>query len=148
VSGKITMSVLSESQTGTLGNDWKYSLEVRIYDTGGGRALTGQGTISVPEHRLDSGRTQEPPGPPEALVLPAGRPGAEILVDMRLAVAEVDLVMNDAAETTASFKMTCPASGAPAVSEEREIVVSVLEQPSGVGRAVFRLVCRATLESD
>jgi hypothetical protein len=27
-------------------------------------------------------------------------------------------------------------------------VVSVLEQPSGVGRAVFRLVCRATLESD
>jgi len=145
---KITMSLLSESQTGTIGNDWKYSLEVKVLRTDASRALTGQGTISVPKHRLDSGKTQVPPGPPEALVLPAGEAGAGILVDMRINVVEVDLLQNDVAETTASFKMTCPAAGGPAVVEEREIWVSVPEQPSGIGRAVFKLAYRVTLESD
>ncbi len=142
---KITVSLLSEGQTGTIGNDWKYSLDVRIFRAG---TRAGEGSISVPKHRLDSGTTQEPPGPPEALVLPAGEPGDEILVDLRMKVAEVDLVMDDVAETTASFKMICPARGGPAVTEERETWVSVLEQPSGVGRAVFKLSYRATLESD
>ena len=144
---RITMSLLSESQTGTIGNDWKYSLEVRIFRTGVSRALTGEGTISVPEHRLESGKKQVPPGPPEALVLPAGEAGAEILVDLRIKVAEVDLVQDDVAETTGSFKMHCPAAGGPAVVEEREISVSNLERPSGIGRAVFTLGYQVTLES-
>ena len=144
---KLTVSLLSESQTGTIGNDWTYSLEVRVFRTDGDRALTGEGTISVPKHTLDSGKTQLPPGPPDALVLPAGEAGGGIFVDLRLAVAEVDLLQNDTADTTASFKMRCPAAGGPAVVEEREVWVSVAEQPSGVGRAVFRLNYRASLES-
>lgn len=148
MASKITVAVSSESQTGTIGNDWKFSLEVRVFRTSSGRALNGEGVISVPKHRLDSGKTQVPPGPPDALVLPAGQPGDEILVDLRMKVAEVDLVMDDTAETTGSFKMTCPAAGAAAVAEERELWVSVLEQPSGIGRAVFKLAYRVTLESD
>ncbi len=145
---KIVISLLSESQKGTIGNDWKYSLEAKIFSTRVSHALTGKGTISVPKHRLDSGKTQAPPGPPEALVLPAGEAGAEILVDLRIKVAEVDLFQNDTAEMTSSFKLTCPAAGGAAVVEEREISVGVEEEPSGIGHAVFKLAYRVTLESD
>ncbi len=141
---KITILLLSESQKGTIGNDWKYSFEARIFSG----ALTGEGTISVPTHRLDSGKTQVPPGPPEALVLPAGEAGAGILVDLRLKVAEVDPLMNDTAEMPTSFKLTCPAAGGAPVVEEREISLGVEEEPSGIGHAVFKLAYRVTLESD
>jgi hypothetical protein len=144
---KATISLLSESQEGTIGDDWKYSLEAKIFGAGASHALMGKGTIRVPKHRLDSGKTQEPPGPPEVLVLPAGEPGHEVLVDLRIKVAEVDLFQNDTAETTSSFKMTCPAAGA-AVAVERETSLGVDEQPSGVGHAVFKLAYRVTLESD
>lgn len=144
---KATISLLSESQTGTIGNDWRYSLQARIFGTGASHALTGQGTIRVPTHRLDSGKTQLPPGPPAPLVLLAGEACAGILVDLRIQVAEVDPLQNDTGEATAAFTMTCPAAGAPAVVEEREISVGVEEQPSGIGHAVFKLAYRVTLES-
>ncbi len=141
---KITISLLSESQEGTIGNDWKYSIEAKIFSG----ALTGKGTIKVPKHRLDSGKTQVPPGPPEALVLPAGEAGAKILVDLRIKVAEVDLFQNDTAEMTTSLKLTCPAAGGAAVVEEREVSLGVEEEPSGIGHAIFKLTYRVTLESD
>ena len=144
---KITISLLSESQEGTIGNDWKYSLEARISGTRVSHAQLGKGMISVPKHRLDSGKTQAPPGPPDALVLPAGEAGSEVRVDLRIKVAEVDLVVNDTAEMSTSFKMTCPAAGGAPVVEEREAVLGVEEEPSGVGRAVFKLSYRVTLES-
>ncbi len=148
MSSRITISLLSESQTGTIGNDWKYTLEAKVFGTGQSHALAGKGRIRVPKHRLDSGKTQVPPGPPEALVLEAGEPGAEVLVDLRIKVAEVDLFQNDTAETTTSFKLTCPAPGAAAVVEEREVSLGVHEEPSGVGHAVFKLAYRVTAESD
>ena len=141
---KITISLLSESQEGTIGNDWKYSLEAKIFSG----ALTGKGAIRVPKHRLDSGETQAPPGPPKALVLPAGEVGDEIRVALRCKVAEVDLIKNDTGEMSVSFNMTCPPAGGAAVVEEREIVIGVDEEPSGVGHAVFKLAYRVTLESD
>jgi hypothetical protein len=141
---KITISLLSESQEGTIGNDWKYRIEAKIFSG----ALTGKGTIKVPKHRLDSGKSQVPPGPPEALVLPAGEPGAEIRVALRFKVAEVDLFKNDTGETTASFKLTCPPAGGAAVVEEREVSIGVDEEPSGIGHATFKLAYRVTLESD
>lgn len=145
---RLTVTLLTESQTGSIGNDWTYSLEVRVFHKDTSGDLTGEGTIRVPEHRLDSGKTQVPPGPPADLVLPAGEAGAAIFVDLRFSVAEVDVLQNDVADTTGSFKMTCPAAGGPPVVEEREIWVSVVEQPSGIGRAVVRLTYRVTLESD
>ena len=141
---KITISLLSESQEGTIGNDWKYSLEARIFT----KKLTGKGTIKVPKHRLDSGKPQVPPGPPEVLVLPAGEAGAKIRVDLRLKVAEVDLFVNDTGEMFTSFKLSCPLVGDAAVVEEREISTGVDEEPSGIGHAVFKLAYRVTLESD
>jgi hypothetical protein len=141
---KITISVLSESQEGTIGKEWKYSIEAKIFSG----ALTGKGTLKVPKHRLDSGKTQVPPGPPEALVLPAGEAGAKIRVALRFEVAEVDLFKNDTGEMTASAKLTCPPAGGAAVVEEREISIGVDEEPSGIGHAIFKLAYRMTLESD
>ena len=141
---KITISLLSESQEGTIGNDWKYSVEAKIFSG----ALTGKGTIKVPKHRLDSGKPQVPPGPPEVLVLPAGEAGAEIRVGLRFKVAEVDLFQNDTGEMPISFNLTCPPAGGAAVVEEREVSIGVEEEPSGIGHAIFKLAYRVTLESD
>ncbi len=102
----------------------------------------------MPKHTLDSGKPQVPPGPPEVLVLPAGEAGAEIHVDLRFKVAEVDLFKNDTGEMPTSFKLTCPPAGGAAVVEEREISIGVEEEPSGIGHAIFKLAYRVTLESD
>jgi hypothetical protein len=142
---KITILLLSESQEGTIGNDWKYDLEAKIFS--GPRI--GKGTISVPKHTLESGHKLEPPpGPPEPLVLPAGEPGGNIQIDLRLSVAEVDLIENDTGEMTTRIKLTCPGAGEPPVVDEREISVGVSEQPSGIGSATFKLAFRMTVEND
>ncbi len=144
MASKLTISLLSESQKGTIGNDWKYSLEAKVFSGG----LKGKGTVSVAKHTLDSGKTQAPPGPPEALVLAAGEPGAEISVDLRLSVAEVDLLRNDTGEKTHSFKLTSPAAGGTPLVDERELSIGVSEEPSGIGNAVFKLAIRLSLASD
>ncbi len=142
---KITILLLSESQEGTIGNDWKYDLEAKIFS---GRRI-GNGTISVPKHTLESGHKLEPPpGPPKPLVRPAGEPGGKINVDLRLSVAEVDLIENDTGEITSLIKLTCPGAGEPPVVDERELSVGVTEQPSGFGSASFKLALRMTVEND
>lgn len=145
---KLVISLVSESQTGNIGNDWRYSMEVQVYGAGSSQALLGKGTLEVAEHTLDSGTTQEPPGPPAPLVLPAGEPGGPIRVELRVRATEVDVVKNDSGETAASFKATCPAAGAPPVTEEREISVGVDEEPSGIGTAVLTLTYRVSIESE
>jgi len=140
----ITISLLTESQEGTIGNDWKYEVQAKVFSG----ALAGKGTIKVPKHRLDSGKPQSPPGPPEPLVLPAGEPGADIRVALRFKVAEVDLFKNDKGEMTASFNLTCPPPGGAALVEERDVSIGVEEEPSGIGHAVFKLAYRVTLQSD
>lgn len=144
MASKLTISLLSESQKGTIGNDWKYSLEAKVFSGG----LQGKGTISVPKHTLDSGKTQAPPGPPEAMEIAAGEPGTEVSLDLRLAVAEVDLLQNDTAEKSYSFKLMCPAAGSTPLVEERELTIGVSEEPSGIGNSVFKLALRLTLASD
>ena len=140
---KITMSVLTESQEGDVGDDWKYSLQAKVYSG----ALQGKDTIEVPKHTLESGKVQEPPGPPAAVVLPAGEPGDEIKLDLKLVASEVDLLKDDTGEKVISFSMTCPKAGADPVIDEREISAGITEAPTGIGNAVFKLNLRLVLES-
>lgn len=149
MSCKITFSFLSESLTGDIGDDWRYSLNVKVFGAGdGSHARISQGTLEVPEHKLTPGTTQEPPGPPAPLVLSAGEAGGDIRVEMRFKAVEVDPVRNDTAETTASFKTSCPSKGAPAVVEERKISLGIDEAPVGLGTAILDLVYQVTLQSD
>lgn len=142
---KLTLSLLSEGTAGDdIGNDWRYTLQARVFSG----ALTGEGEVRVPVHKLESGATQPPPGPPEPLVLAAAESGAEILVDLRLIATEVDPLKNDTGEKAVSFSMRCPESGQPPVVEERELTVGVTEEPSQLGTAIFRLGLRLALEAD
>ena len=145
---KIVISLVSESQTGTIGNDWRYTMDVQVFGAGASQALISKGTLEVPEHTLESGAMQAPPGPPDPLVLAAGEAGGDIRVEMKVVATEVDVVKNDVGETTASFRTTCPAAGAPALSEEREISVGVDEEPSGIGTAVLTLAYRISIEHE
>ena len=57
---KVNMSLLTESQEGNIGSDWKYTVEAKVFNEG----LKGTGSISVAKHILKSGTTQEPPTAP------------------------------------------------------------------------------------
>ncbi len=144
MASQITIQLLTETQEGTIGNDWKYALEAKIFS---GRIL-GEGTVKVPKHTLESGERREPPGPPEPLVLPAGEPGGKIRVELWLAAEEVDLIQNDKGDVKTTVKLSCPASGGRPVIEERELSVGITEQPAGIGTAIFKLAYRMTVESD
>ncbi|MDX1379663.1 MAG: hypothetical protein R3233_01015 [Xanthomonadales bacterium] len=134
----MTLTLVSETQKGDIGNDWKYTLEAKLYSG----ALTGQGSVSVPKHTLDSGEQREPPGPPEPLVIEAGPPGGESRVELRLVATEVDLLRNDSGEAATSLTMRCPNAGEPPVVEEHEISVGVSEAPAYTKSAVLKIRVR------
>ena len=69
---KVTMTLLTESQQGNIGDDWKYTLEAKVFNQG----LKGKASISVPKHKLSSGATQEPPGPPAPVAAHTPYPSA------------------------------------------------------------------------
>ena len=139
----MTMSVLKESQEGDVGDDWKYNLHAKVYSG----ALQGQDAIDVPKHSLESGKVQDPPGPPAAVVIPSGEPGDEIRVELKLVATEVDLLKNDSGEKSITLTLTNPPAGGAAVIEEREVSAGITEAPTGLGNAVFKVDVRLVLES-
>jgi len=48
---KVTISVLSESQEGDIGDDWKFELNAKVFNEG----LAGEGVIKVKKHNLPAG---------------------------------------------------------------------------------------------
>lgn len=122
---KVTMTLLTESQQGNIGDDWKYSIEAKVFNQG----LKGKGSISVRKHTLSSGATQEPPGPPAPVDIAAGEGGAELMIRLTLHATEVDFFKSDSGETTVNFHMPAPAADAPPVVRETDISVGVRESP-------------------
>lgn len=146
---KISISFLTESVTGDIGDDWKYSLAAKVFGAGeGSHALISQGELAVPEHNLKPGTTQPAPEGTEPLVLDAGDAGRDIRVELRFAAVEVDVLQNDTGELASSFTATCPAAGADPVVMERDISIGVEEAPSGIGTAVLKLTYRIVISSD
>lgn len=119
--GKVTLSVLSESHEGNAGNDWKYQIEAKVFN----RGLKGQGIIEVGKHNLPSGMTQAPPGPPDAIELPAGDCGDEIKIKLRLEATEVDIFGNDVGLADIDLYLKCPDPGAAPLVHERDISIGV-----------------------
>jgi hypothetical protein len=122
---KVTMTLLTESQQGNIGDDWKYTLEAKVFDQG----LKGKGSISVPKHKLSSGATQEPPGPPAPVEIAAGEGGTELMIRLTLHATEVDFFKSDSGETQINFHMQAPAPGAAPITRETEVSVGVRESP-------------------
>jgi hypothetical protein len=125
MAGKLNVSVLSERQDGKIGDDWKYDVEVKVFNQG----LKGKGTISVAKHSLASGVTMDPHGAPPPLELEAGEPGSEIKVWIKLIATEVDMFRNDSGESELNFSMACPRPGDAPLVFDKEISCGVTEKP-------------------
>jgi hypothetical protein len=135
----VIFSVLTERQEGPIGDDWKFWIEAKVFNHG----LKGQGTIRVAKHILPSGVTQEPPGPPDPVQIPAGDYKNQIKVKLNLEVTEVDLFKNDVGKTSVDLMLDCPAPGEEPRVYDREISVGVVASPSVAGEtSIFTLNVR------
>ena len=142
---KVTMSLLTERQDGPIGDDWKYSIEAKAFNQG----LAGKGTIKVPKHSLSSGVTQEPPGPPEAVSIPAGECGDSVLVRLNVNATEVDWLISDKGSGSMDVSMKCPGPGETAIRKDVEVSVGVRESPGVSGEtSIFRLNVRLLAECE
>jgi hypothetical protein len=141
---KVTVSVLSETQEGDVGEDWKFELNVKIFNGG----LKGEGTIKVKKHLLTAGTVQEPPGPPAPLALPGGDAGPEhILVRLNLKATEVDLFQNDVGIIENDVNCHCPTEAERISALQTDISVVVRESPGFLNQvAVFSLKLRIVIE--
>jgi hypothetical protein len=141
---KVNVSVLSETQEGDVGDDWKFELNVKIFNEG----LKGEGTIKVKKHLLSAGAVQEPPGPPAPLVLPGGDAGQEhILVRLNLKATEVDLFQNDVGIIENDVSCHCPTEAERISALQTDISVVVRESPGFLNQvAVFSLKLRIVIE--
>ncbi len=135
----ITFSLVSESLTGDIGDDWEYQVEARVFNPG----ITGAGTIRVSEHRLRPGTTQAPPGPSRAVAIPAGRCGSAPRIQLTVNATEVDWLIDDEGSNVVNVQTECPGPGGPPITVEREVSVGVRESPRLLGgSATFKVKAR------
>jgi hypothetical protein len=140
---KVTVSVLSETQEGDIGDDWKFDLNVKIFNEG----LQGEGTIKVKKHRLAAGVVQDPPGLSGPLVLPAGEGRQNILVRLNLKATEVDLFQNDTGVVERDLTCPCPSEQDRISAHQTDLSVGVRESPGFLNQvAVFTLKLRIVIE--
>jgi len=119
------MTLLSESQEGNCGDDWKYEIQAKVFNEG----VKGEGSILVPKHTLESGTVEKPYGSPEPLTLYDGECLTELLIRLYLTATEVDLFKNDVGKASMEFKIACPGPGVGSISKEVDIAAGVRESP-------------------
>jgi hypothetical protein len=141
----LSMKLISESQEGNIGEDWKYDLEVKV--SSGGQ--TGKGRVKVPKHNLPAGLVREPHGSPPPEVVFTGDCAGELRVDMRLVATEVDMFVNDVGKVRKELIIQCPGMAGGTVTKECDIEVAVREMPRIFPqKALFTLRVRFTLSCD
>jgi hypothetical protein len=141
----LTMTLISETQEGNIGEDWKYDLDVQVFH----QSLVGEGTVSVPKHNLPSGVVRQPYGSPAPQVLYSGECKERLLVQMELTATEVDLFVNDVGKAGKDLAIDCPGPGGGKVTKEVDVAVDVKESPGIVPKtAVFTARARFTLTCD
>jgi len=141
----MTITLLTETQEGNVGSDWKYHLDVKVFNEG----LKGEGSMKVPKHTLDAGNVQEPPGPPEPLVLTCGEGGREVMARLSLTATEVDLFISDSGTASIDLKINAPGPGEQPFTREFEIGAGVRESPGILNKnAIFTVHGRLVLSCD
>ena len=138
---KLTMTLISESQKGECGDDWKYDLQAEVFNGG----QVGRGRIAVPKHTLESGSVQGPFGSPEPVVLFEGDCASDLEVKLDLEATEVDLFVNDVGKASKTILIEPPHPGSSKLTKEVDIVVNVKEAPAILNKlSVFTLRVRFT----
>jgi len=125
MSCKLVMALLFESQEGECGDDWKYVVEVKVFNEG----LKGEGKISVPKHVLPVGEVEKPFGDPKPITVYEGECLTELLVRLHLTATEVDLFVNDVGSASMELKMECPGPGVSQIHRKVDITAGVREAP-------------------
>ncbi len=139
MAGKVIFSILQESHEGPIGDDWKYWIEAKVFNQG----LKGTGKISVAKHSLPTGTTQQPPGPPAAVEIPAGEAGQQLKIKVHLKATEVDLFRNDVGETSLDVTLDCPQPGEDPLVHDHDVSVGVVESPGLTGEtSIFSVKVR------
>lgn len=142
MAAKFTLTILQENHEGPIGDDWRYWLEAKVFSQG----LKGEGKIVVKKHSLPTGTTQEPPGPPAPLELPAGECGGQVKVKLTLEATEVDLFRNDVGIVDKDISFECPGPGKGPLVRDTEISVGVTESPGITGEtSIITLTVRMVL---
>jgi hypothetical protein len=140
---KVTISVLSETQEGDIGDDWRFDLKVKVFNEG----LKGEGNIKVKKHNLPAGTVQDPPGPPEPLVLQGGDADGQMLVRLNLKATEVDLFQNDSGTVERDMTCPCPTEQDRISAHQTDLSVGVRESPGFLNQvAIFTLKLRIVIE--
>jgi hypothetical protein len=138
----LTMTLISETQEGKIGEDWKYSLAAKVFDGD----LDGEGTISVEKHKLPSGAIREPFGSPAPVTVFSGECNTSLLVRMQLTATEVDMFVDDIGKAERELRIDCPGPGGGKVTKEVDIAAGVRESPGILPKsAVFTVRVRFTL---
>jgi hypothetical protein len=141
----LTMKLVSESQEGNVGEDWRYDLDVEV-STGEHK---GRGEVKVPKHNLQSGVVREPHGSPPPEVIFTGDCVDELRIDMHLVATEVDMFVNDVGKISKELVIQCPGVSGATVTKECDIEVMVREMPRILPqKAFFTLRVRFTLACD
>lgn len=141
----LTMTLISETQEGNIGEDWKYDLAVKVFNDN----LEGEATVSVPKHNLPAGVVREPHGAPGPVVLFSGECVDQLLVRMQLTATEVDMFINDVGKAGKDLRIECPGPGGEKVTKEVDIAAGVRESPGIVPKtAVFTVRVRLALTCD
>ena len=142
---KVTISVLSESQEGDIGDDWRFSLAVKVFNQG----LKDEGVIKVKKHILPAGVVQDPPGPLAPLVLSGGDADGEILIRLALTATEVDLFQNDTGTVESDMVCPCPSVEDRITAHQTELSAGVRESPGFLNQvSVFTLKLRVVIERE
>ena len=129
---RIKLSLLSEHVDGDIGDDWKYSVEARLP----GQAGSKPGRIVVAPHKIKPGVTHELPE----------IPGTDVELELHLLAAEMDWILSDIGEETATIAVRCPGPGAPSEVIEREVAVRVTETPLVLGGSA-NLILKLRIEA-
>lgn len=140
---KVTISILSETQEGDIGDDWRFELNVKIFNEG----LADEGNFKVKKHTLTAGTVQDPPGPPAPLVLKGGDGEEHILVRLKLKATEVDLFQNDTGIVESDLTCPCPSAEDRISAHQTDLSVGVRESPGFLNSvAIFTLKLRVVIE--
>jgi hypothetical protein len=139
---KLTMTLISETQEGNVGEDWKYQLDVKVQADGD----ESTGSFSVPKHNLPSGEIRAPHGAPAPQVIFSGDCKDQLTLSMKLTATEVDVFINDVGIFKRDLTIECPGPAGGTVTKELDLAVPVREMPPILPKkAVFTLRVRFAL---
>ncbi|MCF6264694.1 MAG: hypothetical protein L3J24_14060 [Xanthomonadales bacterium] len=143
--GIITFSIVEESHTGTIGDDWKYMVEAKVYNEG----LKGEAIISIPEHTFPGDTIQSPPGPDQSIKIPAGDCGKPVKIKIFAEATEVDIFKNDVGKKNIDLSLQCPGISDEPLTVEHEIQIGVVETPNSINKtSLFTIKVRFVLSCE